>query len=115
MFSRLDLMSEHPECVSGHTIFTITKNISAPPYWALEVYGYLKSLNLRLALVVREFLIHENSILDLRRLLAIIDCFSASYISAAYFAVGWRPKFAPVLSFHRISQCESTMIFVMDG
>ena len=47
MFSGLYLMSEHPACVSGHTIFTITKNISDPLYSVLKVYADLKALNLQ--------------------------------------------------------------------
>ena len=66
MFSSLDLMSEHPECVSGRTIFTITKNIAVPSFLVLKLYSDLKYLNLILAFVDKEFLIHRPIILDLR-------------------------------------------------
>ena len=42
------------------------KKIVAPSYWVLKVYSDLIDLNLRLASVVKEFLIHRSSILDLR-------------------------------------------------
>ena len=67
MFSRLNLVSEHPARVSVCTIYKITNNIADPSSFRLKVYVHLKTLNLRLALVVRELLIHRPSILDLRR------------------------------------------------
>ena len=67
MFYSLDFMSEHPAHVSGCTICIMTKNIAAPSSWISKVYTDPKSLNLHLASVVKEFLIHRNSILDLRR------------------------------------------------
>ena len=92
MFYRLYFMSEHPECVSGRTIFKITKNIISPSSWVLKVYADLKALNLRLASVVKYFLIHRPSILDLRFCLVIIECFCASSSPAAYFLWGVIPN-----------------------
>ena len=62
--------------VSGRIIFTITKNIAAPSSWELKLYDELKHLNLCFSSVIREFLIHGPSILDLRRCWVIIACFS---------------------------------------
>ena len=65
MFYSLDLMSEHPARVSGCTIKKIKNNIAAPSSWALKVYEDLKALNLCLASVVRDLLIHRPRILEL--------------------------------------------------
>ena len=115
MFYRLYFMSEHPACVSGRTIFKITKNIIAPSSWVLKVYADLKALNLRLASVVKEFLIHRPSTFDLRRRWEIIACFCALSSPDTYFAVGWRPKTVTELSAHNISLCESTTTCVING
>ena len=64
--SILDLMSENPAHVSGCNIFTITKNIAAPSYWALKVYADSKDLTLRLSPVFMDFLVHRPSIFYLR-------------------------------------------------
>ena len=53
MLSSLDLMSEHPENVSGRTILITTKKIAYPSSWVLKVYAYLKALNFHLELVFK--------------------------------------------------------------
>ena len=55
----LDLMSKNFARVSGHTILEMTKNIVVPSYWVLKMYEDPKSLNLRLASVVKNVLIHR--------------------------------------------------------
>ena len=79
MFYSLYFMSEHHANVSGHTIFTTTNNIVAPSSLVLKVYIDLKYLNLCLSSVVKKFLIHKPSILDLRLCLEMIYWFSISY------------------------------------
>ena len=78
MVSSLYFMSEHPERVLGRTIFTMTKNIEDPSSCPSKVYAVLKDLNLRLALVVTDLLIHIPIILDLRRCWVIIDRFAGA-------------------------------------
>ena len=105
MFYSLDLMSEHPVHVSGHTIFKVTNNIPYQLYWLLKVYTDLKALNLCLASVVKYFFIHRPIILDLRFCWIIFAFFSAPSSPSVW----WRPKYTPELSAHKILQCESTM------